>query len=196
MCCTCPRLCASVCVCACKRGKRCFRMKCKVVARRYFFLVSQRLMQWSSGFTGTLGGCVLRQCPLLRWCDTARGNLAFALVINCNISAISIWLRFIWPNSHNDGARAQIVAGCCPLPAARPQPIYVAQRATCHKHWFRCARHHDLRLRAAVTRVPNAKHCTLFVAVARAQVPGVALSSALLTLVQDETHHFSELRSL
>lgn len=44
-----------------------------------------------------------RRCPLAkplsRLCHTPRGNLAVSLAINCNISAISIWLRFIWPNS-------------------------------------------------------------------------------------------------
>jgi len=34
-------------------------------------------------------------------CRTPRGNLANALAINCNIWAISIWLRFIWPKSRS-----------------------------------------------------------------------------------------------
>lgn len=34
-------------------------------------------------------------------CRTPRGNLANALAINCNIWAISIWLRFIWPQNRS-----------------------------------------------------------------------------------------------
>jgi len=68
-----------------------------------------------------LGGCVYPPLPLrlvpsrsgthilgvkTMWllsplCRTPRGNLANALAINCNIWAISIWLRFIWPKSRS-----------------------------------------------------------------------------------------------
>lgn len=88
--------------------------------------------------------------PLSRLCHTPRGNLAVSLAINCNISAISIWLRFIWPNSRNGPGHRLSLALPFPLVRwARPVRPFAnlcgATDLTGHRvakkaHWSRCAR--------------------------------------------------------